>query len=106
MASPKGRVQPVEFYEPILFRGLRRRFAIRDDGFMSQPQNGDSVGFSLFALDQGEKLDCLGGLKQRFSSDFFSTDALKIYQRKSLRSKKRNESWRQDKETKGVSLPT
>ena len=40
-------------------------------------------------FDQVEKLDCLGRPKQRFSSDFFSTDALKTYQRKSLRSKKK-----------------
>ena len=90
MAFPKGRVQSVEFYEPILFRGLRRHSAIRDDGFMSLLQNGESsVGLSLFAFDQVEKLDCLGGLKQRFSSDFFSTEALKTYQRKSLRSNKK-----------------
>jgi len=95
MASPEGRVQSVEFYEPILFRGLRRHSAIRDDGFMSLLQNGESsVGLSLFALDQGEKVDCLGGPKQRFSSNFFPskvlpTDALKTYQQKSPRSKKK-----------------
>src|SRR6266542_3534554 len=90
MASPKGRVQSVEFYEPIFFRGLRRLSAIRGDGFMALPQNGkSSVSLSLFAFDQVEKLNCLGGPKQRFSSDFFSTDALKTYQRKSLRSKKK-----------------
>jgi len=37
MASTKGRVQSVEFYEPIFFRGLRRRSAIRGDGFMALP---------------------------------------------------------------------
>ena len=57
---------------------------------MALPQNGESsVILSLFAFDQVEKLDCLGRPKQRFSSDFFSTDALKTYQRKSLRSKKK-----------------
>ena len=57
---------------------------------MVLPQNGESsVGLSLFAIDKGEKLDCLGGPKQRFSSDFFSTDPMKTCQRKYLKSKKK-----------------
>jgi len=52
MASPKGRVQSVEFYVPIFFSRSPAPLRIRGDGFMALPQNGEpSVSLSLFTFD-------------------------------------------------------